>query len=91
MPGKIAMSFYYTAGYPGPSVFDIDLDSYFGHALAYANSEFERYNTKKTVKLPGTYLAEVYSDKIVVGCQTIPADTVRKLFETAMETGLITK
>lgn len=35
----------------------------------------------KTVTLNGQYSAKVYSDKVVVGCQTFEAEAIDKLFE----------
>ena len=38
-----------------------------------------------TIKLTKDYDAEVFADKVIVGCQTIPADTLKKVYEKMME------
>ena len=60
-------------------------------AVKFAKSEFERATTPAPikVKLNREYTADVYGDKIVVGCQTFDALTIGALFGAAKETGLI--
>jgi hypothetical protein len=70
------------------SIFKLDEGS-FDEAVKFAKSEFERVYSKTTVKLNSDYTAEVYTDKIVVGCQEFDKATINKLFYTAKEKGLI--
>lgn len=42
----------------------------------------DKYITKKiAVKLNDEYTAEVFKDKVVVGCQTFPIDIIQKLLD----------
>lgn len=71
-------------------VFNLDSGS-FDEAVKFAKSEFERATASAPikVKLNRDYAAEVYGDKIVVGCQTFDELTVKVLFDAAKEMGLI--
>jgi hypothetical protein len=71
-------------------IFKLDEGS-FDEAVKFAKSEFERATVPAPikVKLNREYTADVYGDKIVVGCQTFDALTIGALFGAAKETGLI--
>ena len=68
-----------------------NLDGQFDLALEHAKKEFERAKGPHpiTVKLNDSYEAVVHDEGVVVGCQTIPAASIQKLFEAAKKTGLI--
>jgi len=85
---KPQMSFSNPSG--TTTIFDLDNGS-FDEAVKFAKSEFERATTPAPikVKLNREYTADVYGDKIVVGCQTFDALTIGALFGAAKETGLI--
>jgi DNA modification methylase len=49
----------------------IDLDTEFARAVEHAKNEYERVkDTPIEVRLNDEYTAKVYSDRVVVGCQT---------------------
>lgn len=86
-PDKPAMSFSNASA--NADIFDLDTN--FQAAIDHATAEYARCKKSALVKLNGSYSAEVYEDRVVVGCQTIPASAVRELFRAAKKTGLITE
>lgn len=47
----------------------------------------KKKETKKVVRLNSQYTADVYADKVVVGCQTFTIERLREILDVATELG----
>lgn len=87
LPTKPQMSFSNPSG--RTPLFN--LDGQFDLALEHAKKELEKVKASQaiTVELNDSYEAIVHDNIVTVGCQTISADSIQKLFDAAKKTGLI--